>query len=266
MAKEEPVRLGRKVAVIGGGNAAIDSARTALRMGAEVTVIYRRERKDMPAIREEIDAAEEEGAKFVFLATPHRIVGDDDGNVKAIEVVKTRLGEFDSSGRRRPVPTEEIRRLECDTVILAVGEAVDLDFVRASGLRIKENGTLEVDRYTLETSRSKFYAGGDLISGASNVSNAMGYGKKAARNIDQRLMGIGPLGTRSTPEFAYSNVPPEEPSRSPRHTLEELPAARARGELRGGHDRSLRRRGPGRSRTLPALRHQGSPLMTPWSH
>ena len=125
----------------------------------------------------------------MFLATPHRIVGDDEGNVKAIEVVKTQLGEFDASGRRRPVPTDEIRRFDCDTVILAVGEAVDLDFVRASGLRIKDNGTLEVDRYTLETSRSKFYAGGDVITGASNVSNAMGYGKKAARNIDQRLMG-----------------------------------------------------------------------------
>ena len=159
--------LGRKVVVIGGGNAAIDSARTALRMGAEVTVIYRRERKDMPAIREETDAAEDEGAKFLFLATPHRIVGDEEGNVKAIEVVKTRLGEFDASGRRRPVPTEEIRRLECDTVILAVGETVDQDFVRATGLRIKKNGTLEVDRYTLETSRSKFYAGGDVITGAS---------------------------------------------------------------------------------------------------
>ena len=140
VAKEEPVRLGRKVVVIGGGNAAIDSARTALRMGADVTVIYRRERKDMPAIPEETEAAEAEGAKFVFLATPHRIVGDADGNVKSIEVVKTRLGEFDSSGRRRPVPTDEIRRIDCDTVILAVGEAVDLDFVRASGLRIKENG------------------------------------------------------------------------------------------------------------------------------
>ena len=83
VAKEEPVRPGRKVAVIGGGNAAIDSARTALRMGSDVTIIYRRERKDMPAIREETDAAEAEGAKFLFLATPHRIVGDDDGNVKA---------------------------------------------------------------------------------------------------------------------------------------------------------------------------------------
>ena len=223
VAKEEAVRLGRKVAVIGGGNAAIDSARTALRMGAEVTVIYRRERKDMPAIREETDAAEEEGAKFLFLATPHRIVGDEEGSVKGIEVVKTRLGEFDASGRRRPVPTEEIRRLECDTVILAVGEAVDQDFLRASGLRIKENGTLEVDRYTLETSRSKFYAGGDLISGASNVSNAMGYGKKAARKMDQRLMGTY-RWDKIDPGFVYSNEPPGEPTSSPRHTLEELPA------------------------------------------
>ncbi|MEO8596843.1 MAG: FAD-dependent oxidoreductase [Candidatus Solibacter sp.] len=222
MAKEEPVRLGRKVAIIGGGNAAIDSARTALRMGADVTVIYRRERKDMPAIREETDAAEEEGAKFLFLATPHRIVGDDEGSVKAIEVVKTRLGEFDSSGRRRPVPTEEIRRLECDTVILAVGETVDQDFLRASGLRIKEGGTLEVDRYTMETSRSKFYAGGDLISGASNVSNAMGYGKKAARKMDQRLMGTY-RWDKIDPGIPYESTP-SEPSPSLRHTLEELPA------------------------------------------
>ncbi len=224
VAKAEPVRMGTKVVVIGGGNAAIDSARTAIRMGADVTVIYRRERKDMPAIRVETDAAEEEGAKFMFLATPHRIVGDAEGNVKSIEVVKTRLGEFDASGRRRPVPTDEIRRFDCDTVILAVGETVDLDFVRASGLRIKENNTLEVDRYTLETSRSKFYAGGDLISGASNVSNAMGYGKKAARTIDRRLMGPGRWETIN-PAFTYSNRAPAEPSPSPRHILEELPAA-----------------------------------------
>jgi NADH-quinone oxidoreductase subunit F len=222
VAKEEPVRPGKRVVVIGGGNAAIDSARTSLRMGSDVTVIYRRERKDMPAIHEETDAAEAEGAKFAFLATPHRIVGDEDGNVKAIEVVKTRLGEFDASGRRRPIPTPEILRFECDTVILAVGEAVDMDFVRASGLRIKENGTLEVDRYTLETSRSKFYAGGDLISGASNVSNAMGYGKKAARNIDQRLMGAY-RWDQIAPPFEYDMSPPEQPHESGRHTVEELP-------------------------------------------
>jgi NADPH-dependent glutamate synthase beta subunit-like oxidoreductase len=222
VAKEEPVKPGKRVVVIGGGNAAIDSARTALRMGSDVTIIYRRERKDMPAIHEETDAAEDEGAKFAFLATPHRIVGDEDGKVKAIEVVKTRLGEFDSSGRRRPVPTGEVLRFECDTVILAVGESVDMDFVRASGLRIKENGTLEVDRYTLETSRSKFYAGGDLITGASNVSNAMGLGKKAARNIDERLMGAK-RWKMIAPSFEYDNTPPAEPSPTRRHTTEELP-------------------------------------------
>jgi NADH-quinone oxidoreductase subunit F len=222
VAKQEPVHPGKRVVVIGGGNAAIDSARTSLRLGAEATVIYRRERKDMPAIREETEAAEAEGVSFVFLSTPHRIVGDENGKVKAIEVVKTRLGEFDATGRRRPIATNEIRRFECDAVILAVGETVDMDFVRASGLRIKENGTLEVDRYTLETSRSKFYAGGDVISGASNVSNAMGYGKKAARNIDYRLMGGGRWG-RIAPTSEYDNTPPEEATECHRNVTEELP-------------------------------------------
>ncbi len=225
VAKEEAVKPGKRVVIIGGGNAAIDSARTALRMGADATVVYRREKKDMPAIREETDAAEAEGVKFMFLATPHRIVGDDNGRVKAIEVVKTRLGEFDSSGRRKPVPTGEIRRIDCDAVILAVGEAVDMDFVRGSGLRVKEeSGLLEVDRFTLETSRSKFYAGGDLITGASNVSNAMGFGKKAARNIDKRLMGMS-RWSQLSPQLEYSNRPPDEPSPSRRHHTEEMPAS-----------------------------------------
>jgi NADH-quinone oxidoreductase subunit F len=223
VAKRDEVKLGKKVVVIGGGNAAIDSARTSLRMGADVTIVYRRERKDMPAIREETDAAEAEGARFVFLSTPHRIVGDDEGGVRAIEVVKTKLGEFDSSGRRKPVPTGEIQRIECDTVILAVGEAVDLDFVSANGFRIKDKNTLEVDRYTLETSRSKFYAGGDVISGASNVSNAMGYGKKAARNIDLRLMGSWRWGSIK-PKFEYGQDPPDPPSPSGRHHVAEHPA------------------------------------------
>jgi len=211
-----------RVAIIGGGNAAIDSARTALRRGATVTVIYRRERKDMPAIQEEVEAAEQEGAHFVFLATPHRIVGEN-GAVKAIEVLKTRLGEFDSSGRRRPIPTEEIQCYKCDTVILAVGEAVDRDFCRASGLSIKENGTLEYDRYTLETSRERFYAGGDLISGASNVSNAMGYGKKAARFIDHRLMDEVRV-QEFLPQFVYDQKLPEHVNECPRHHPHPLPA------------------------------------------
>ncbi len=216
VSRDQEVPVGKKVVVIGGGNAAIDSARTARRLGADVTIVYRRERKDMPAIQEEIEAAEHEGAKLAYLAAPHRIVGDRNGQVRALEAVRTKLGEFDTSGRRRPVPTDEVIRIECDTVILAVGKSVDLDFCRASGLLVKEEGTIDVDRFSLETSRERFYAGGDLITGASNVSNAMGYGKKAASNIDKKLMGQRRF-LSLFPEFQYHMEPPETPSESARH-------------------------------------------------
>ncbi|HSW43003.1 MAG TPA: FAD-dependent oxidoreductase, partial [Patescibacteria group bacterium] len=226
VARDEQAPAGKRVVVIGGGNAAIDSARTALRMGAEVTIVYRRERKDMPAIPEEILSAEHEGATIVYRAAPHRIVGNKNGQVRAIEAVRTKPGEFDTSGRRRPVLTDEVIRFECDTVILAVGETVDPDFLRASGLKLHDtgSGTIEVDRYSLETSRERFYAGGDLITGASNVSNAMGYGKDAARSIDERLMGRQRFAS-IFPEFAYAMEPPEVPGEDGRHVPAELPAA-----------------------------------------
>ncbi len=230
VARGETPALGRKVAIIGGGNAAIDSTRTALRTGAQATILYRRERKDMPAIEEETNAALEEGANIVFLAAPHRIIGDQKGNVRAIEVVKTRLGEYDSSGRRKPVPTDEIQRFECDSVILAVGETVDLDFARASGLSVKESGTFEVNRFTLETSRPRFFAGGDVITGASNVSNAMAFGKQAARNIDLQLMEVK-RWDKLFPAFEYEEKPPEEPNPSRRHHSRTLsPTSRVRSE------------------------------------
>jgi NADH-quinone oxidoreductase subunit F len=224
VAAGQELNLGRRVAIIGGGNAAIDSARTSLRKGCDVTVFYRRERKDMPAIDEETRAAKDEGAKFVFLAAPHRVIGDTKGAVKAIEIVKTRLGEYDSSGRRKPVATDEIQRFDCDSVIFAVGETVDLDFARASGLVLKENGTIEVNRFTLETSRPRFYAGGDLVTGASNVSNAMAYGKQAARSIDLQLMETDRWNTLY-PAMEYEQTPPEEPSPNRRHTGHALTAS-----------------------------------------
>ena len=223
MARDADVPVGKNVVVIGGGNAAVDSARTARRTGADVTIVYRRERRDMPAIAEEVEAAEHEGAKIAYLAAPQRIIGEAHGRVRAIEVERTRPGEFDESGRRRPVPTGEVMRIDCDTVILAVGERVDPDFANASGLRLNEDEeTLEVDRYSLETSRNLFYAGGDLITGASNVSNAMGIGKKAARNIDLRLMDR--LTPSVLPEFIYQMEPPDPPADFGRHTPDELPA------------------------------------------
>jgi len=224
VASGQDVILGKRVSIIGGGNAAIDSARTSLRKGCEVTVFYRRERKDMPAIEEETRAAKDEGAKFVFLAAPHRVIGDAKGNVKSIEIVKTRLGEYDSSGRRKPIATDEIQRFDCDAVIFAIGETVDLDFCRASGLVLKESGTIDVNRFTLETSRPRFYAGGDLVTGASNVSNAMAYGKQAARSIDLQLMESDRWQILY-PQFDYEQTPPEEPSASRRHTGQALAAA-----------------------------------------
>jgi NADPH-dependent glutamate synthase beta subunit-like oxidoreductase len=224
VAAGQEVNLGRRVAIIGGGNAAIDSARTSLRKGCDVTVFYRREYKDMPAIDEETQAAKEEGAKFVFLAAPHRVIGDAKSNVKAIEIVKTRLGEYDSSGRRKPIATNEVQRFECDSVIFAVGETVDLDFARASGLVLKENGTIEVNRFTHETSRPRFYAGGDLVTGASNVSNAMASGKQAARSIDLQLMETDRWNSLY-PEMEYEQAPPEEPSSNRRHTGHALAAS-----------------------------------------
>ena len=224
VASGQDVTLGKRVAIIGGGNAAIDSARTSLRKGCEVTVFYRRERKDMPAIEEETRAAKDEGAKFVFLAAPHRVIGDVKGNVKAIEIVKTRLGEYDSSGRRKPIATDEIQRFDCDSVIFAIGETVDLDFCRASGLVLKESGTIDVNRFTLETSRPRFYAGGDLVTGASNVSNAMAYGKQAARSIDLQLTEADRWQSLY-PQFDYEQTPPEEPSPNRRHTGHALAAA-----------------------------------------
>jgi NADH-quinone oxidoreductase subunit F len=217
VAKGEQVDIGRRVAIIGGGNAAIDSARTVLRMGAEATILYRRERKDMPAIEEETRAARDEGAQFVFLVAPHRIIGDESGKVKAIEVAKTWLGEFDVSGRRRPVPTGEIQRIECDSVIFAVGETVDAGFTRTSGLRLRENGTIDVNRFSLETSRARFYAGGDVISGASNVTSAMALGKSAARNIDRQLMESD-RWMEMFRELEFGQVVPASPTVTPRQT------------------------------------------------
>jgi len=223
-ARHEEIIVGSRVAIIGGGNAAIDSARTMLRMGAQPIILYRRERKDMPAIDEEIQAAEEEGVRFAFLAAPHRILGDARGNVKAIEVVKTHLGEYDKSGRRRPIPTDEVQRFDCDSVILAVGETFDQDFCRASGLELKESGTIIVDRYSFETSRPSFYAGGDVITGASNVSNAMGCGKQAAMNIDERLTGERNW-EKLFPAFEYGSQAPPEPRLSRRHAARAMPAS-----------------------------------------
>jgi NADH-quinone oxidoreductase subunit F len=221
-ARGQPCDLGERVAIIGGGNSAIDCARTVIRRGASATVIYRRERKDMPAIQEEVEAAEEEGVRFIFLASPYRMVGEN-GHVKAIEVTKTRLGAFDTSGRRRPIDTGEIVTVSCNTVLLAVGESIDTGFCAETGLDTAKGGWLEVDRYELTTSRDGVFAGGDFVTGASNVTTAMGWGKDAARNIDRHLSNE-PGYELIMPHFKYDQAPPQ-PSPCHRHHAHFLPAA-----------------------------------------
>ena len=178
--------LGSRVAVIGGGNSAIDAARTALRLGAEVTILYRRLREDMPAALEEIVAAEHEGIKIEYLIAPLRIVGSE-GRATGIECLRQKLGDFDSSGRKRPVAIKDSEfTLSVDTVIAAIGQTPDLSFVPAeSGVKVNKWSCFDVkDDIESQTTSAKYFAGGDAVTGPSTVIKAIAAGHGAAEDID----------------------------------------------------------------------------------
>ncbi|MFA4669643.1 NADPH-dependent glutamate synthase [Pyrococcus kukulkanii] len=184
---DTPIKVGKKVAVIGGGNTAMDAARSALRLGAEVWILYRRTRKEMTAREEEIKHAEEEGVKFMFLVSPKRFIGDENGNLKAIELEKMKLGEPDESGRRRPIPTGETIIMEFDTAIIAIGQTPNKIFYQSvPGLKVDKWGRIVVDE-NLMTSIPGVFAGGDAIRGEATVILAMGDGRKAAKAIHEYL-------------------------------------------------------------------------------
>jgi NADH-quinone oxidoreductase subunit F len=185
------VRLGGKIAVIGGGNVAIDAARSALRLGAkEVYIIYRRSRQEMPANIEEIAEAEYEGAKITYLSTPTRLSGEN-GKVNSMECVRMELGEYDASGRRRPVPIKGSEfSMDIDAVIAAIGQVPDLSFLPAdSDLETTKGQTFVVDPLTLATSRQGVFAGGDVVTGPATVIEAMAAGERAAISIHNYLTG-----------------------------------------------------------------------------
>lgn len=189
-AYDTPVKTGKKVAVIGGGNVAMDAARAALRLGAEnVYVIYRRSEAEMPARREEVENAVEEGIEFVFLANPVRFIGDDKRNLTGVECIRMNLGEPDSSGRRRPVPQEGSQfRLELDVATVALGTTPNPLIARSTpGLEITRWGTLVCDEETGRTTRPCVWAGGDAVTGSATVISAMGAARRAARDIDDYL-------------------------------------------------------------------------------
>jgi glutamate synthase (NADPH/NADH) small chain len=197
-----PIRS-RKTVTIGGGNVAMDSARTAIRLGAESVIVYRRSREEMPARDEEIHHAEEEGIEFQLLTNPVRIIGDEEGRVKAVECIKMELGDPDDSGRRRPVPVEGSEFIiECDTVIPALGNLPNpLIPMTTPDLKTTRWGTLECNPDTLETSKKGVFAGGDIVTGAATVISAMGAGKIAAASIHEYIM----TGKVTGPEKAQSD-------------------------------------------------------------
>jgi len=185
-----PVKVGKNVAVLGAGNVAMDSARTALRLGAEnVYIIYRRSRNEMPARNEELEHAEEEGIQFRLLTNPVSIQGDERGWVKSLTCLRYELGEPDASGRRSPIaiPGSEFD-IPMDTVVVAIGQGPNpLVTTSTPGLVLNKRGNIVADEETLMTSKPGVFAGGDIVTGAATVILAMGAGKKAASGIDQYL-------------------------------------------------------------------------------
>jgi glutamate synthase (NADPH/NADH) small chain len=187
---DTPVKKGNNVAVVGGGNVAMDSARTAIRLGAEhVYLIYRRSENEMPARHEEIEHAKEEGIEFKLLMNPTRIIGDNDNQVTGIECIKMELAEPDESGRSKPVPVPGSETLiDVDTVIIAIGTSPNPLIPKTTeGLEISKHGTIVTESYTFKTSREGVFAGGDIVSGAATVISAMGQAKEAAIAIDEYI-------------------------------------------------------------------------------
>ena len=191
---DTPIIRSRRVAVVGGGNVAMDAARTAVRLGAEeVILVYRRSREEMPARIEEIHHAEEEGVRMELLTNPIEVLGDDRGMVRGLRCLRMKLGEPDASGRRRPVPIEGSEfEFELDTVIIAIGNTPNpLIPATTPDLKVGRHGTIEADAQTGRTSKKRVFAGGDIVTGAATVIEAMGAGKRAAQAIHEMLNGGG---------------------------------------------------------------------------
>lgn len=186
---DTPIKVGKRVVTVGAGNVAMDCARTALRVGAEESfIIYRRSREECPARKEEIENAEEEGVRFMFLANPVRFIGNERGNIVGMEYVQMILGEPDESGRRTPIPIPNSNSvMQVDTAIIAIGQRPNpLISSAIKGLDVRKDGTIVADERGM-TSLEGVFAGGDITTGAATVISAMGAGRKAAEAMDEYL-------------------------------------------------------------------------------
>jgi len=195
---DSPLPPGRRVCVVGGGNVAMDSARTAKRLGADVTIVYRRAREQLPARSEEVHHAEEEGIEFNLLSNPVRLFGKN-GRVTGMECIRMELGEPDDSGRRRPIPIEgDFFKIECDQVIMAIGSGANPVLTKTmKDLELNRWGYIEVDGNN-RTNMPMVWAGGDIVTGAATVILAMGAGRIAANSMHAELMGLPQPGTEES--------------------------------------------------------------------
>jgi NADPH-dependent glutamate synthase beta subunit-like oxidoreductase len=222
------VKVGHRVAVIGGGNAAIDAARTALRLGAkEVTILYRRTRAEMPATPEEVEEALAEGVEINFLTVPSRIISQN-GRVE-LESIRMKLGEMDISGRRRPEPVKGSEfAMSFDTVIAAIGQRPEIP--PKFGLHLSRGNTIQVDPDTLATTREGVFAGGDVVTGPASVIEAIAAGRQTAISIDKYLGGQGnidetlalPEGEIASLEEAEEKWRPQMPILSVEHRINDF--------------------------------------------
>jgi heterodisulfide reductase subunit A-like polyferredoxin len=221
----QKVDVGKRVAVIGGGNVAVDAARTTLRLGAkEVTIIYRRSRNEMPAYEEDVEEADAEGVKFQFLAAPTEIVLKD-GKIASLRCIRMELGEPDASGRRRPIPIQGSDfSVDVDTIIPAIGQTPDLSFLKGMEIETTSQGTINVDPITLQTSKEGIFAGGDATTGPWIAIEAVASGKEAAISIDRYLRGEDLYEGRPKPKpekARFEEIYADQP-KAPRERMERL--------------------------------------------
>jgi len=207
--RKSRVSVGKKAVIIGGGNVAIDAARSLWRVGTDVTVVYRRSRDAMPANKLEIEEAVAEGINFEFFTAPLSIKADAKGKVIALEVMEMTGGTFDTSGRRKPIETGKTRDIACDNVIIATGERVDSGLLEREKIVTTKWGTVCVEPYRYKTNRERVYAAGDMVSGPSTAAEAMGLAREAASFIDFELMGVKRFD-QLFKTFDYSHEPPTE--------------------------------------------------------
>lgn len=213
---------GKMTVIIGGGNVAIDAARTLWRIGSDVTVAYRRSRTEMPANETELKGAESEGVHFVYMMAPEAFLGDDKGRVRAVRFQKMKPGPLDKSGRPTPLPTGQTVDIPCDAVLLAIGERVGSDDLSKAGIECARNGMVKIDSFTLKTNAPNIYAVGDAVTGPATASEAMGLAKRAAREIDKVLSGEDRF-SRLFRKFDYGMEVPVNPVKSAKVSIRYIP-------------------------------------------